>query len=69
MEHKNWNRPKCNNTSFDSDQFRATGGIFSRIFDVQNKRFTTVTGDRCTFTEIYRSKSSAPGHVPDSFTQ
>ena len=37
MQHKNWNCPKCHNTSFETDQFRATGGIFSKIFDVQNK--------------------------------
>ena len=43
--------------------------MFSKIFDVQNKRFTTVTCDRCTFTEIYRTKSSALGHVLDFFTQ
>ena len=36
--------------------------MFSKIFDVQNKRFITVTCDRCTFTEIYRIKSSALGH-------
>ena len=33
------------------------------------KRFTTVTCDRCTFTEIYRTKSSALGHVLDFYTQ
>ena len=43
--------------------------MLSKIFDVQNKRFTTVTCDRCTYTEIYRIKSSALGHVLDFFTQ
>jgi predicted nucleic-acid-binding Zn-ribbon protein len=35
--------------------------MFSKIFDVQNKRITTMTCDRCTFTEIYRTKSSTLG--------
>jgi predicted nucleic-acid-binding Zn-ribbon protein len=69
MQHRNWQCPKCSNRSFETDQFRATGGMFSKIFDVQNKRFTTVTCDRCTFTEIYRTKSSALGDVLDFFTQ
>ena len=43
--------------------------MFSKIFDVQNKRFTTVTCDRCTYTEIYRTKSSGLGNVLDFFTQ
>lgn len=29
--------PKCGNTHYESDQFQATGGNFSKIFDVQNK--------------------------------
>jgi len=39
MQHKNWQCVKCGNTRFDTDQFRATGGMFAKIFDVQNKRF------------------------------
>jgi predicted nucleic-acid-binding Zn-ribbon protein len=69
MQHNNWQCTKCSNTTFETDQFRATGGMFPKIFDVQNKRFTTVTCDRCTFIEIYRTKSSALGHVLDFFTQ
>jgi len=68
MQHANWQCTKCGNTTFETDQFRATGGMFSKIFDVQNKRFTTVTCDRCTHTEIYRTKSSKLGDVLDFFT-
>ena len=69
MEHRNWQCAKCGNTSFDTDQFRATGGILSKVFDVQTKRFTTVSCERCTYTEIYRTKSSRLGDVLDFFTQ
>lgn len=68
MQHKNWHCSKCGNTTFDTDQFRAAGGMFSKIFDVQNKRFTTVTCERCTYTEIYRTQSSRLGDVLDFFT-
>ncbi len=40
----------------------------AKIFDVQNKRFSTVTCSRCKFTEIYRADSSTLGNVFDFFT-
>lgn len=59
---------KCGNTQYEVDEFRATGGFFSKVFDVQNKRFTTVTCTRCKYTEIYRIESSMLGNVFDFFT-
>jgi len=69
MEHRNWQCPKCDTRTFSTDQFRATGGILAKIFDVQNKRFTTVSCDRCKYTEIYRTDQSTLGSVFDFFTQ
>lgn len=68
MEHDNWKCPKCANASFETDRFRATGGGFAKIFDVQNKKFTTVTCSRCQYTEIYRADTSALGNIFDFFT-
>lgn len=67
MRHKNWACPKCGGRDFDVDQFRATGGILAKR-DVQNKRFLTVTCENCTYTEVYRTKSSTLGSVFDFFT-
>ena len=60
-----WQCPKCKNAEFDTSQFRATGGVFSKIFDVQNRHFSTVTCTRCKFTEIYRADSSMLGNLFD----
>jgi predicted nucleic-acid-binding Zn-ribbon protein len=68
MEHKNWQCAKCGSRQFEVDQFRATGGFLAKIFDVQNKRFLTVTCTNCTFTEIYRTSQSTIGNVFDFFT-
>ena len=68
MQHKNWQCPKCSNTSFETDQFRATGGALAKIFDVQNKKFSTVSCTRCGYTEIYRGSTSTLGNVFDFFT-
>ena len=46
--------PKCGNQHFEADRFQATGGAFAKLFDVQNKRFSTVTCTQCGFTELYR---------------
>ena len=63
----NWKCPKCSNTSYETDQFQATGGTFAKLFDVQNKKFTTVTCTRCKYTEIYKASSSELGNIFDFF--
>ena len=68
MIHDKYACPKCGNREFETDEFRATGGIFAKIFDVQNKKFTTVSCTQCKFTEIYKTKSSTLGNVFDFFT-
>ena len=45
---------KCQHTGYETDEFRATGGNFAKIFDIQNKKFTTVSCKRCGYTEMYR---------------
>ena len=61
----NYKCMKCGNDSFKTDEFRATGGIFSKLFDVQNRKFTTVTCTNCSFVELYKGDSSKLGSVVD----
>ena len=68
MQHENWECPKCHNNEFETDQFAATGGGLTKIFDIQNKKFTTVSCTRCCFTEIYKAETSALGNIFDFFT-
>jgi hypothetical protein len=60
--------PKCSNTGYDIGEFRAPGGFWTKIFDVQSRKFTTVTCNRCKYTEIYHAPSSMLGNVFDFFT-
>ncbi|MBQ3009677.1 MAG: zinc ribbon domain-containing protein [Oscillospiraceae bacterium] len=46
--------PKCGHNEYIADSFQATGGNFARMFDVQNKRFTTISCAACGYTELYR---------------
>jgi len=68
MQHDNWFCPKCKNTEFETDKFQATGGGFAKIFDIQNRKFITVTCTRCKYTEIYKADSSTLGNIFDFFT-
>lgn len=68
MQHANWQCPKCDCLEFETDQFAATGGGFAKMFDVQNKKFTTVTCTQCSFTELYRTSTSTLGNVFDFLT-
>ncbi len=54
MEKMQYVCPKCGNQTYESDQFQATGGNLAKIFDVQNKRFTTITCTQCGYTELYK---------------
>ena len=49
-------------------ELRATGGFFSKIFDIQNQKYTSVTCKRCTYTEFYKTKTSGISNVFDFFT-
>ncbi|MDY6915573.1 MAG: zinc ribbon domain-containing protein [Candidatus Cloacimonadota bacterium] len=68
MKDLKYKCPKCGNTSYEIGEFRATGGTFSKIFDVQNQKFSTVTCKRCKYTEIYKAESSFLGNIFDFFT-
>ena len=60
-----WVCPKCNNDDYETSEFRATGGVFAKLFDIQNRRFSTVTCTRCSYTEMYRTDTSGLGNVFD----
>ena len=68
MQELNYTCPKCGNTQCEVDEFRAAGGFLSKIFDVQSKRFTTVTCTNYQYTEIYRTTSSMLANIFDLFT-
>ena len=68
MQGINFKCAKCGHTTFDVGEFRATGGFLTKLFDVQSKKFTTVSCKQCKYTEIYRADSSMLGNIFDFFT-
>ncbi|MEG0804385.1 MAG: zinc ribbon domain-containing protein [Pygmaiobacter sp.] len=65
MEKQQYVCPKCGNTTFVNDQFQATGGNFAKVFDVQNKKFITVSCTRCGYTELYRTTTEDGWNILD----
>ena len=65
MEQIRFVCPKCGCGRYESDQFQATGGNFAKIFDIQNKKFITVSCAQCGYTELYRAQSSDGWNILD----
>ena len=62
---ESWMCPKCGNQTFDKDQFQATGGNFAKIYNVQNKKFITISCKRCGYTELYKKGTTAGMNIFD----
>jgi len=56
---------KCGCDQYETDQFQATGGTLSKIFDVQNKKFITISCKKCGYTELYKGTTSTGGNILD----
>ena len=65
MERVQYICPKCGCTQYESDQFQATGGNFAKLFDVQNKKFITISCSQCGYTELYRADTEAGMNILD----
>lgn len=58
---------KCGSTSFEKGEIRTAGGGLSKLIDVQNKKFFSVSCSQCGYTEFYKKTSSAAGNIADFF--
>lgn len=58
---------KCGTTEYTGDYIRTTGGLFSKIFNIQNKKFFAVSCKKCGFTEIYKASTPGIENVVDFF--
>lgn len=65
MEKKQYVCPKCGYMEYETGQFQATGGNLAKIFDVQNKKFITISCIRCGYTELYKAQTSTGWNVLD----
>ena len=47
---------------------RATGSFATKLFNIQNKKFTTISCTKCKYTEFYAVPSNKLGNILDFFT-
>lgn len=67
MRNLKYTCPKCGHHRCEVGEFRAAGGFWSKVFDIQNKKFSTVSCERCSYTEIYKASSNQLGSIFDFF--
>jgi|TARA_B100002052_G_scaffold218473_1_gene200455 predicted nucleic-acid-binding Zn-ribbon protein len=65
--NSNYTCPKCGSTSYETGEIRASGGAMSSIFDIENKRFTSISCTKCGYTEFYKQTVSRTTQVLDFF--
>jgi len=69
MQHENWLCPKCGHKEYEVGEIRVAGSFWTKIFNIQNKEYSSVTCSQCSYTEFYkRQSSSGIGNVFDFFT-
>ena len=61
----NWRCPKCESRSFDTGELRGEGGGWSSFFDINTRRFLSVSCNGCGYTEFYRETASTGSKILD----
>ena len=69
MKHENWSCQKCSHKEYEVGEIRVAGSFWTKIFNIQNKKYSSVTCSKCSYTEFYQGHpSSRLGNVFDFFT-
>ncbi len=59
--------PKCENVDYEMGEIRVAGGILGKLFDVEGKKFTALTCEKCSYTEFFKTSSSMMSNIFDLF--
>ena len=46
--------PKCGNKQYEIGEIWTVGSIWTRMFELHNRRFTFVSCEKCRFTELFK---------------
>lgn len=60
--------PKCGHRVYEVGEIRVAGGMLSSVFDVENRKFSTVTCERCRHTDLFQAESGKLASLFDLFT-
>jgi len=59
--------PKCGCKDFEMGEVFMAGSVAAKLFNVQNRKFTTFTCIGCKYTEFYQVPMSKAHNVLDLF--
>jgi len=60
---------KCGGRQYAEGEIRTTGGFWSKIFNVQNRKFVTISCAKCGYTDFYnKEKGSTAENILDALT-
>lgn len=67
MKNMRYNCPKCGHKQCETGEIYAAGSIMTKIFNIQNRKFTTLTCKKCTYTEFFKTDMKNINNVVDLF--
>ncbi|MFO7621178.1 MAG: zinc ribbon domain-containing protein [Bacteroidales bacterium] len=59
--------PKCGTRTCEIGEVRTASSFLTKIFNIQNRKFTSVVCSKCKYTELYNVPSNKVGDVFDFF--
>lgn len=59
--------PKCGHNQCDVGEVYMAGSLITKIFNIQNRKFTSVTCKKCTYTELFKTEIKRISNVIDFF--
>lgn len=62
---RNYRCIRCQHTACEVGEIRVAGGFWSKVFDVEGRKFTSVTCERCKHTEFFKADRSVVSNVFD----
>lgn len=63
----NYSCIRCSNKTCEIGEMHVAGGFWSKVFDVEGRKFSTVTCTRCKHTELYKADRSSLANIFDLF--
>jgi len=69
MKHANWSCIKCNEEEYNVGEIRVDSSFWTKIFNIQYVRCSSVFCNQCSYTEFYKSQpASGAANAFDFFT-
>lgn len=59
--------PKCGNKDFEVGEAHIAGSFLTKLFDIQNRKFTSFTCTKCKYTEFYQIPANKALNALDFF--